>query len=75
MSHFDCVERRPQGQMRILSSLAGLSGGMNAERFVNEGFLAILIDRLVKVCQSQPDISVSALFDEAHEFDDRHWES
>ncbi|KNZ54514.1 hypothetical protein VP01_292g13 [Puccinia sorghi] len=71
----NALERRPQGQMRILSSLAGLSGGMNAERFVNEGFLAILIDRLVKVCQSQPDISVSALFDEAHEFDDRHWES
>jgi len=71
----NALELRPQGQMRILSSLAGLSGGMNAERFVNEGFLAIIIDRLVKVCQSQPDISVSALFDDCHEFDDRHWES
>ncbi|PLW07721.1 hypothetical protein PCANC_24729 [Puccinia coronata f. sp. avenae] len=69
------LELRPQGQTRILSSLAGLSGGMNSERFVNHGFLAILIGRLVSVCNSKPDISISALFDESHEFDDRQWES
>jgi hypothetical protein len=48
---------------------------MNSERFVNHGFLAILIGRLVSVCNSKPDISISALFDESHEFDDRQWES
>ncbi|PLW46464.1 hypothetical protein PCASD_06328 [Puccinia coronata f. sp. avenae] len=69
------LELRPQGQTRILSSLARLSGGMNAERFVNHGFLAILIGRLVSMCNSKPDISISALFDESHEFDDCQWES
>ncbi|EFP77421.2 uncharacterized protein PGTG_03377 [Puccinia graminis f. sp. tritici CRL 75-36-700-3] len=69
------LELRPQGQTRILSSLAGLSGGMNADRFVNQGFLTILIDRLIKICHAKPDISISALLDDCHEFDDRQWES
>jgi hypothetical protein len=48
---------------------------MNAKRFVNHGFLAILIGRLVSVCNSKPNILISALFNESHEFDDCQWES
>jgi hypothetical protein len=48
---------------------------MNADRFVDQGFLTILIDRLIKVCHAKPDISISALLDDCHEFDDRQWES
>ncbi|KAI7963115.1 hypothetical protein MJO28_001209 [Puccinia striiformis f. sp. tritici] len=69
------IELRTQAQIRILSSLAGLSGGMNPERFVNSGFLKILISKLVAFCISKPDISVSALYDHNHQFDDRDWES
>ncbi|OAV94165.1 hypothetical protein PTTG_04330 [Puccinia triticina 1-1 BBBD Race 1] len=69
------LELKRQAQTRILGSLAGLSGGMNAQRFVDQGCLTIIIDRVIKICHSKPDISISALLDNCHEFDDRQWES
>lgn len=69
------LESRPQEQTRIASCLARLSGGMKPDRFVSEGFLAVALDRSLKVCRSKPDISISALLDKDHAFDDCQWES
>ncbi|MBW0495193.1 hypothetical protein O181_034908 [Austropuccinia psidii MF-1] len=66
---------RFNGQSRILAALTRLSAGMNSDRFVQEGFLEILLGELLKGCQSKPDISISALLDDEHEFDDPQWES
>ncbi|KAI8460373.1 armadillo-type protein, partial [Phakopsora pachyrhizi] len=62
-------------KMRILGYLIRLSNGISPHRFLQDGFLEIVLDNLLKACQSKPDISISALLDQSHEFDDPQWVS